>query len=193
MQATSTLTDPRTLHMFTIKQKATVCEKYYWLTHSPALLLTAVQSFYLVGLHARPCNCIYEMSKLETVYNWLNAGKLPNYDRVIFLGDFNAGCAYFKQGVDERKVPFLFNEHHSNIRQYITGNTNIQKTCPYDKMAVSSCMYSRDALNNANIFDFATQLFPPGNPLPLVCWIYPCTCGCTVLFLMYLFIIHTRS
>lgn len=167
--------------MFTIKQKVTVCEKYYWLTHSPALLLTAVQPFYLVGLHARPCNCIYEMIKLETVYNWLKApaNKFQNYDRVIFLGDFNAGCAYFKQGVDELKVPFLFNEHHSNIRQYITGNTNIQKTCPYDRMAISSCIYSRDALSNENIFDFATRL-----TLPLVCWIYPCTCGCTRLLLI---------
>ena len=134
-----------------------------------SLSLSAVKPFNLVGLHARPCNCIYEMMRLEKVYGWLRSSNppFPSYDRVIFLGDFNAGCSYFKVGVDEYKVPFLYDS--TELKHLIDGITNIavKDKCPYDKMVASKCIFSRDTLLHNQVFNFSSALFHP-TPLPLV-------------------------
>ena len=102
------------------------------------------------------------MINLQKVYDWLRNNLETSYDRVIFLGDFNAGGSYFKVGVDEYKVPFLY--HNPAIRQYITGNTNIKNDEPYDKIAVSSCIFRKDYLNEPQVFDFKTKLYPKQLP-----------------------------
>ena len=136
-----------------------------------SLSLSAVKPFNLVGLHARPCNSIYEMMRLKKVYGWLRSinPPFPSYDRVIFLGDFNAGCSYFKEGVDEYKVPFLYDS--TKLKHFIDGITNIgEDKCPYDKMVASKCIFSRDTLHHNKIFNFSSKLFNP--PLPLVRYRY---------------------
>ena len=113
-----------------------------------------VKPFWMVGLHTRPTNTICELQRLEDVYK-KGFPQSPSPLRVVFLGDFNADCTYFKE-YDKRKIPFLFDPRSAGMTMlpFEKGaRTNVigKQKCIYDRIVVSNSMLSEVQRRQANV------------------------------------------
>ena len=132
-----------------------------------------LENFWMVGLHTRPSNTIWELHKLEDVYNALGKPK-----RVVFLGDFNADGDYFRE-YDEDKIPFLFGpKTEMNMLQFKNdAKTNLNRDKTYDRIVVSNSVLGEVQGKQAEVDNIPTD-----NPERVSCNIYD------PLLLMYTFL-----
>ena len=137
-----------------------------------------VKPFWMVGLHTRPTNTICELQRLEDVYK-KGFPQSPSPLRVVFLGDFNADCTYFKE-YDEKKIPFLFDPNSAGMKMLPfkkDARTNVigDQKCIYDRIVVSNSMLS-EVQGQAEVGSF----FVPKNKN--VCCILYMPCHITALY-----------
>lgn len=105
-----------------------------------------LEIFWMVGLHTRPENTICELQRLEDVYKALPKplGSQDPPQRVVFIGDFNADCNYFKE-YDKMKIPFLFKSNYAGMymlpfKEGARTNVIGDKKCIYDRIVVSKSL-----------------------------------------------------
>ena len=125
-----------------------------------------MKRFWMVGLHTKPENTISELQKLENVYKALTSPV-----RVVFLGDFNADCNYFKN-IDESKIPFLFKPATSGMYMLPLkkkAKTNVIGTCAYDRIVVSKSVYDEVQGKQAEVGTFDRV---PSNNKRVCCIMY---------------------
>ena len=111
---------------------ACLCINFYvlmWYYLASHLSTSAIKSFFLLGIHVKPSNAFEEINSLHSAF--IDVSKHYGTTRGIILGDFNAGCDYLSQ----KKYKELTLVQDPNFRWLLdpTTNTNVRKTCPYDK------------------------------------------------------------
>lgn len=117
---------------------------------------TKISDFVLVALHADSKNAVKEIDGLYDVFQ--EVSKKWNTKNVMFLGDFQAGCAYMTR--HDRKKIRLFTEPNffwligDKVDTTVTDETN----CAYDRIVVHSEPFLKGirALS-ANVFNVGRE------------------------------------
>jgi deoxyribonuclease-1 len=112
----------------------------------------ANESFFLSANHISPSKAPEEIDKLVEVYDSLI--KKFQQKKILFLGDFNAGCSYV---ANRDWANIRLRNQTSRFKWYIgdNANTNLGATpCPYDRF-VGNFDFDKIYLNGSeNIFNF---------------------------------------
>lgn len=114
---------------------------------------TLVQEFVLIPLHSEPSKAIQEIDKLYDVFE--EVVRKWNNKKVIFLGDFHAGCGYMDRH-DKKKIRLFTNTDFSWLISDRMDTTVTEEThCPYDRMVVHGKSFLKQ------IKPFSAQVFNP--------------------------------
>ncbi|NXT39417.1 DNSL2 protein, partial [Pelecanoides urinatrix] len=113
---------------------------------------TKAEEFVLVPLHAAPHDAVAEIDALYDVY--LAIVSKWGTDNIMFLGDFNADCAYL-QPSDWSAIRL----RTSNVFKWLLpddADTTVGKSdCAYDRIVVCGAKLKRSIVpNSAAIYDF---------------------------------------
>ncbi|KFU88007.1 Deoxyribonuclease-1-like 2, partial [Chaetura pelagica] len=113
---------------------------------------TKAKEFVLVPLHSAPHDAVAEIDALYDVY--LAIVSKWETDNIMFLGDFNADCAYVQAG-DWSSIRL----HTSHLFKWLlpegTDTTVGSSDCAYDRIVVCGARLKRSIVpNSAGVYDF---------------------------------------
>ncbi|XP_061908638.1 deoxyribonuclease gamma-like isoform X2 [Entelurus aequoreus] len=117
---------------------------------------TGIENFVLVGLHADKDNAVKEMDRLYEVFE--EVLKKWNNKNVMFLGDFQAGCAHMTRR-DKKNIRLFANTSFSwLIGDKMDTTVTDETSCAYDRIVV----YGKSFLKaitpfSAGVFNYAQQ------------------------------------
>ncbi|NXN62223.1 DNSL2 protein, partial [Rynchops niger] len=113
---------------------------------------TKVEEFVLVPLHSAPHDAVAEIDALYDVY--LAIINKWGTDNIIFLGDFNADCAYV-QPSDWSSIRLRASEVFKWLIPDGTDTTVGKSDCTYDRIVVCGAKLKRSIVpNSAAIYNF---------------------------------------
>ncbi|NXW36998.1 DNSL2 protein, partial [Phaetusa simplex] len=117
---------------------------------------TKVEEFVLVPLHSAPHDAVAEIDALYDVY--LAIINKWGTDNIIFLGDFNADCAYV-QPSDWSSIRLRASEVFKWLIPDGTDTTVGKSDCTYDRIVVCGAKLKRSIVpNSAAIYNFQRAL-----------------------------------
>ncbi|XP_071616713.1 deoxyribonuclease-1-like 2 [Heliangelus exortis] len=111
-----------------------------------------VEEFVLVPLHSAPHNAVAEIDALYDVY--LAIVSKWGTDNIMFLGDFNAACAYVQPG-DWRGIRLRTSSVFRWLIPDTTDTTVGRSDCAYDRIVVCGAKMKKSIVpNSAMVYDF---------------------------------------
>ncbi|XP_061214148.1 deoxyribonuclease-1-like 2 [Neopsephotus bourkii] len=113
---------------------------------------TKVQDFVLVPLHSAPHDAVAEIDALYDVY--LAIVNKWGTDNIMFLGDFNADCAYVQHS-DWSSIRLRTSDIFKWLLLDGTDTTVGKSDCAYDRIVVCGAKLKRSIVpNSAGIYNF---------------------------------------
>ncbi|KAM9014880.1 deoxyribonuclease-1-like 2 [Ara ararauna] len=113
---------------------------------------TKVQDFVLVPLHSAPHDAVAEIDALYDVY--LAIVNKWGTDNIMFLGDFNADCAYVQHS-DWSSIRLRTSDIFKWLLPDGTDTTVGRSDCAYDRIVVCGAKLKRSIVpNSAGIYNF---------------------------------------
>ncbi|XP_030907982.2 deoxyribonuclease-1-like 2 [Melopsittacus undulatus] len=113
---------------------------------------TKVQDFVLVPLHSAPHDAVAEIDALYDVY--LAIVNKWGTDNIMFLGDFNADCAYVQRS-DWSSIRLRTSDIFKWLLLDGTDTTVGRSDCAYDRIVVCGAKLKRSIMpNSAGIYNF---------------------------------------
>ncbi|NXD62421.1 DNSL2 protein, partial [Eolophus roseicapillus] len=113
---------------------------------------TKVQDFVLVPLHSAPHDAVAEIDALYDVY--LAIVNKWGTDNIMFLGDFNADCAYVQRS-DWSSIRLRTSDIFKWLLPDGTDTTVGRSDCAYDRIVVCGAKLKRSIVpNSAGIYNF---------------------------------------
>ncbi|NXU94345.1 DNSL2 protein, partial [Xiphorhynchus elegans] len=113
---------------------------------------TKVEEFVLVPLHSAPHDAVAEIDALYDVY--LDIVNKWGTDNIMFLGDFNADCAYV-QSSDWSSIRLRTSDIFKWLIPDSTDTTVGKSDCAYDRIVVCGAKLKRSIVaNSAAIYNF---------------------------------------
>ncbi|NWY49749.1 DNSL2 protein, partial [Chionis minor] len=113
---------------------------------------TKVEEFVLVPLHSAPHDAVAEIDALYDVY--LAIVNKWGTDNIMFLGDFNADCAYV-QPSDWSAIRLRTSDVFKWLLPDSTDTTVGKSDCAYDRIVVCGAKLKRSIVpNSATIYNF---------------------------------------
>ncbi|NXC21335.1 DNSL2 protein, partial [Corythaeola cristata] len=113
---------------------------------------TKVEEFVLVPLHSAPHNAVTEIDALYDVY--LAIVNKWGTDNIMFLGDFNADCAYV-QPSDWSAIRLRTSDVFKWLIPDGTDTTVGKSDCAYDRIVVCGARLKRSIMpNSAAVYNF---------------------------------------
>ncbi|KAM4656451.1 deoxyribonuclease-1-like 2 [Amazona ochrocephala] len=113
---------------------------------------TKVQDFVLVPLHSAPHDAVTEIDALYDVY--LAIVNKWGTDNIMFLGDFNADCAYVQHS-DWSSIRLRTSDIFKWLLPDGTDTTVGRSDCAYDRIVVCGAKLKRSIVpNSAGIYNF---------------------------------------
>ncbi|KAM9372461.1 deoxyribonuclease-1-like 2 [Phaethornis superciliosus] len=111
-----------------------------------------VEEFVLVPLHSAPHDAVAEIDALYDVY--LAILSKWGTDNIMFLGDFNADCAYVQPG-DWRAIRLRTSSVFKWLIPDGTDTTVGRSDCAYDRIVVCGAEMKKSIVpNSATVYDF---------------------------------------
>ncbi|NXJ92455.1 DNSL2 protein, partial [Corythaixoides concolor] len=113
---------------------------------------TKVEEFVLVPLHSAPHDAVAEIDALYDVY--LAIVNKWGTDNIMFLGDFNADCAYVQPG-DWSAIRLRTSDVFKWLIPDGTDTTVGKSDCAYDRIVVCGARLKRSIMpNSAAVYNF---------------------------------------
>ncbi|NXG63668.1 DNSL2 protein, partial [Hemiprocne comata] len=113
---------------------------------------TKVEEFVLVPLHSAPHDAVAEIDALYDVY--LAIVSKWGTDNIMFLGDFNADCAYVQPG-DWSAIRLRTSDIFKWLLPDGTDTTVGRSDCAYDRIVVCGARLKRSIVpNSAGVYNF---------------------------------------
>ncbi|XP_071398959.1 deoxyribonuclease gamma-like isoform X2 [Centroberyx affinis] len=117
---------------------------------------TVMKDFVLVPLHTAAQQAVQEIDRLYDVYQ--EVSRKWNTSDVMFLGDFNAGCAHMTRADRKRIRLFTQQGFYWLIGDKVDTTVRDITNCPYDRIVVHGQSFLRNIRpRSAQVFNFAKE------------------------------------
>ncbi|XP_062248849.1 deoxyribonuclease gamma-like isoform X3 [Platichthys flesus] len=118
---------------------------------------TMMKDFILVPVHTDPLKAVQEIDNLYNVFQEVSE-KWDN-ENVMFLGDFQAGCAYMTRP-NKKKIRLFTNLNFTwLIGDKVDTTVSEETTCAYDRIVVHGKSFLKAIIPmSAMVYDFGKEL-----------------------------------